>query len=119
MSVTFKPGVALPQGRVDFATVVTEIIHSHINRPGCNTTLIQRSPTFFGCGSVCVAGIKHSNVSAKDDTHVPVSFVLLPLGFSLQVRTASHVAAASFTGSTWEDRWTRVGETLRASGLFC
>ena len=52
-----------------------------------------------------VAGImiKHSNVNAKDDSHVAVSFVLLPLGFATQARTASHVAAVHFTGSTWED----------------
>ena len=101
-----KPGVALPQGSDDFTTIVTGFSNAppHTDRPGRSTSMIQRDPSFFGCGSVCTAGINHvhSNASAKDGAHVPVSFVLLLLGFSFQARTASHVAAASFTGSTWE-----------------
>ena len=51
---------------------------------------------------MCVAGVKHNNANAKDDSHVPVSFVLLPIGFATQARAASHVAAVHFAGSTWE-----------------
>ena len=50
-----------------------------------------------------MAGIKHNNANAKDDSHVPVPFVLLPVGFATQARAARHVAAAHFTGSTSEE----------------
>ena len=105
MSEIIKPGVALPSGSVDFTTIMTDIINSpsHINRPGRNTTIVQRNANFYGCGSVCIAGIKHNNVNAKDDSHVPVSFFLLPAGFAAQARAASHVAAVHFSGSTWEE----------------
>ena len=101
MSEIIQPGVALPQGSVDFTQIMTDIINSppHINRPGRNTTMAQRNPNFHGGGSVCVAGIKHNNVNAKDDSHVPVSLFLLPVGFATQARAASRVAAVHFTGS--------------------
>ena len=65
--------------------------------------MVQRNPNFFGCGTVCIAGVKHNNVNAKDDSRVPVSFFMLPAGFAAQARAASHVAAVIFTGSTWEE----------------
>ena len=120
MSEIITPGVALPQGSVDFTGIMTDIISpSHINRPGRNTTLAQRNPNFYGCGSVCVAGIKHNNANAKDDSHVPVPFVLLPVGFATQARAARE----SRGGGTLHrlhvgGAHCRVGEALRPGRLF-